>query len=69
MTGGRMSSVNRRILRTIEESNFDQDIKDLLKTLLMIELKNMADQAIRYKEDYDRAIKRFAGVEEKEEDQ
>jgi hypothetical protein len=63
-----MSSVNRRILKTIEKGNFDQSIKDLLKTLLMIELKNMADKTIRYSEDYDRAIKRFSGIIEKRED-
>lgn len=64
-----MSSVNRRILKTIEQGNFDQNIKDLLKNLLMIELKNMADKAIRYSEDYDRAIKRFSGIVEKREDE
>lgn len=64
-----MSSVNRRILKTIEESNFDQSIKDLLKTLLMTELNNMADKSIRYSEDYDRAIKRFSGIVEKREDE
>jgi hypothetical protein len=64
-----MSSVNKRILETIEESNFDENIKDLLKTLLMIELENMADKSIRYSEDYDRAIKRFSGIVEKTEDE
>jgi hypothetical protein len=63
-----MSNVNRRILQTIEESNFDKNIKELLKTLLAIELRNMADKTIRYAEDYDRSIKRLSGVTEKKED-
>jgi hypothetical protein len=64
-----MSNVNRRILKTIEESNFDENIKELLKTLLAIELRNMADKTIRYSEDYDRSIKRLAGLTEKREDE
>lgn len=64
-----MSNINRRILKTIEESDFEENIKELLKTLLAIELRNMADKTIRYAEDYDRAIKRLAGVTEKEENE
>jgi hypothetical protein len=64
-----MSSVNKRILETIEESNFDKKIKDLLKTLLMIELKNMADKSSMYSKDYDRIIKEFSGVVEEGEDE
>ncbi len=63
-----MSNVNRRILKTIEEGKFEENIKELLKTLLAIELRNMADKTIRYAEDYDRCIKRFAGVVEEKED-
>jgi len=63
-----MSNVNRRILKTIEESKFEENIKELLKTLLAIELRNMADKAIRYAEDYDRSLRRLAGVTEEQED-
>lgn len=55
-----MSSVNRRILDTIEESNFSKEIKDLLRTLLAIEMKNFGDKNPRYSEDYDRIIKKLA---------
>ena len=54
-----MSSVNRRILQAIEESDFAQDMKDFLKTLLMIELQKLGDKRPRYSEDYDRVIKKF----------
>lgn len=68
VTGGKgVSNINRRILKTIEESDFEENIKELLKTLLAIELRNMADKALRYAEDYDRSIKRFAGVTGKRE--
>jgi hypothetical protein len=64
-----VSSVNRRIIETIDESKFDDKIKELLKTLLMIELKNMADKSVRFSEDYDRSIKRLSRVEENQEDE
>jgi hypothetical protein len=63
-----MSNVNRRILKTIEESKFEENIKELLKTLLAIELRNMADKTFRYAEDYDRSLKRLSGVKEEKED-
>ena len=55
-----MSSVNRRILETIEESKFPKDIKELLKVLLNIELKNFATKYPLYSKDYDRIITNFA---------
>jgi hypothetical protein len=63
-----MSNVNKRILKTIEESKFEENIKELLKTLLAIELKNMADKTLRYAEDYDRNLKRLSGVREEQGD-
>jgi len=51
-----MSRVNRRILETIEESKFTKDIKDLLKALLNVELRNFADKNPLYSKDYDRII-------------
>lgn len=57
-----MSAVNKEILETIEEGDFPQEIKKLLKELLLIELKNFGDKKPRYGEDYDRIIKKFAEV-------
>jgi hypothetical protein len=57
-----MSRVNRKILEAIEESHFAQDMKDFLRTLLMVELRNVGDKRPRYSEDYDRAIRKFVGI-------
>jgi hypothetical protein len=55
-----MSSINRRILETVEESEFPKDIKDLLKALLNVELRNFADKNPLYGKDYDRIIMELA---------
>lgn len=55
-----MSSVSKRILETIEESMFPQDIKDLLKSLLNVELRNFAYKNPLYSKDYDRIIMELA---------
>ncbi len=55
-----MSSVNKRIFETLEKSKYSDEVKELIKTLLMIELRNSGDKAPRYAEDYDRNIKKFA---------
>jgi len=64
-----LTIVNRRILKTIEESEFSDDIKTLLKSLLAIELKNFGDKSPRYGEDYDRIIKQLANFKESREDE
>lgn len=64
-----MSFVNKRILDAIENSDLEQDLKSFLKTLLMIELKNLGDKRPRYSEDYDRVIKRYVENRGKEEDE
>ena len=64
-----MSSVNKRILETIEESKFPKEIKDLLKTLLNIELKNFATKYPLYSKDYDRIIMNLAEVRKTREDE
>lgn len=51
-----MSNVNRRIIETIEESDFPKDIKNLLKTLLNIELRNSQFKNPLYGKDYDRVV-------------
>lgn len=51
-----MSTVNKRILETVEESEFPKEIKDLLKALLNVELKNLAGNYPLYAKDYDRII-------------
>ena len=62
-----MSSVNKRILETIQKSSYSEEVKDLLKTLLMIELKHHGDKNPRYAENYDRTIKKLAKFVEAEE--
>jgi hypothetical protein len=64
-----MSNVSKRILETIANSEFPRNIKDLLKTLLLIELRNFEDKSPRYGEDYDRAIKESSGVPEQQDDE
>ena len=63
-----MSSVNKRILETIEKSAFPNEVKELLNALLAIELRHFGDKNPRYAEDYDRNIKRLAKFKESEED-
>lgn len=48
--------LNRRILETIEKSNYDENLKTFLKKLLMIELRNLGDSKPVYSQDYDREI-------------
>jgi hypothetical protein len=62
-----MSNVNRRILETIEKSDFPPKIKALLKSLLMIELRDL-DKIPRYGEDYDRVIKQLLEVTDQQDD-
>lgn len=55
-----MSAVNRRILETVEKSDFAPEIKELIRALLVIEARNAEDKKPRYSEDYDRVIKKLA---------
>jgi hypothetical protein len=64
-----MSSVNRRILDTIDKSSYPDEIKEMLKSLLAIELRHHGDKNPRYAEDYDRIIMRLAKYKEVEEGQ
>lgn len=49
-------NINRKILKTIENSDYDEEVKELLRALLTIELNNYGDSHARYSEDYDRQI-------------
>ena len=60
-------NMNKRILETIEDSDYTEDIKSLLKALLAIELRNLGDNKPRYSEDYDRNIKKFSNFRDAEE--
>lgn len=64
-----MSSVNRKILETIDKSAYSEEVKELLKSLLAIELKNHGDKKPRYAEDYDRSIMRIVKYQESEGDE
>jgi len=56
----KMSYLNMRILETIENGDYPENVKFLLKALLEIELRNIGDKRPRFSEDYDRIIKKFA---------
>jgi len=62
-----LSAVNKRILETIEESEFPKEIKDLLKALLNVELKNNAQKYPLYSKDYDRIIMNLAEARKRKE--
>ncbi len=64
-----MPSVNERILEAIEESKFSKEMKDLLKALLNIELKNLATKYPLYSKDYDRIITNLAEARKTREDE
>jgi hypothetical protein len=55
-----VSSVSRRIIETIEESEFPREIKDMLKALLNVELRNFQIKSPLYGKDYDRIIMQLA---------
>ena len=63
-----MSDVNRRIIETVEESKFPKEIKDLLKALLNIELRNFQIRNPLYGKDYDRVIAELAEARRRQED-
>lgn len=60
--------MNRRIIDTIDGSDFPKEIKDLLKTLLNIELRNFQNKTAFYGKDYDRAIMELADAKHRQED-
>ncbi len=49
-------NINRKILETIDKSDYEEEIKKLLRALLIIESNNYGDTHARYSEDYDRQI-------------
>ncbi|MGA2682029.1 MAG: hypothetical protein ABSF44_09550 [Candidatus Bathyarchaeia archaeon] len=55
-----MSSVNRKIINQIENSDYTPEIKELLNSLLQIEARIAEDKKPHYSEDYDRVIKNLA---------
>ena len=63
-----MSNVNKRILDALDKSSYSDEVKELIRTMLMIELRHKGDKNPRYAEDYDRNIKRLAKFSEAEED-
>jgi hypothetical protein len=63
-----LSDVNRRIIETIEESKFPKEMKDLLKALLNIELRNFQIRNPMYGKDYDRVITELAEKRKPRED-
>jgi len=56
-------SINRRIIDKINDSKYDKNIKDFLKSLLLIELTHLHEGIVRYSKEYDRSILRFMNKE------
>ena len=51
--------MNKKILEIIDKSEYSKDVKDLVKGLLYIELRNFERGDLRYGYDYDRVINRL----------
>jgi len=64
-----MSVVNRRIIETIEESDFPQEIKDMLKALLNVELRNFQIKSPLYGREYDRILMETAEIRRRRKDE
>ena len=64
-----MSSINKKIWDIIENSDVKQDMKTFLKSLLMVELRNMADKKAQYSREYDHIILTHVESREKGGDQ
>lgn len=60
--------MSKRILDSLDKSGYSDEVKELIRTLLFIELRHKGDKSPRYAEDYDRNIKRLAKFSEVEED-
>ena len=56
----KLSSVNKRIIETIDKSDYPNEIKKMLKNLLIIELRNSQSKSSLYSRDYDRIISEVA---------
>lgn len=63
-----MSTVNKRIMETIQESSFPKEIKELLRVLLNIELRNFQNRNPLYSKEYDRIIMEFVETRRRRED-
>ena len=51
-------SINRRIIDRINESEYDKNIKDFLKSIFLIELAHLEEGIVTYRKEYDRCIQR-----------
>jgi len=59
-----MPRVNKRILDKINESDYNRNIKDFLKSILIIELERLVKGALQYGKEYDRCIMKFLNKED-----
>ena len=51
------ASINERIIDKIDESEYSKDIKDFLKSILLVEL--LFPETGRYSKEYDSCISKF----------
>jgi hypothetical protein len=61
-----LPNVNRRIIETIDQSKYPEDIKKMLKSLLTIELRNSQNRSSLFSRDYDRIISEISERRAKE---
>ena len=59
-----MPKVNKRIVDKINESVYDKNIKDFLRSILFIELERLIKGISLYGREYDRCILKFLNKEE-----
>ena len=55
------ASINERIIDKIDESEYSKDVKDFLKSILLVELLYL--ETGRYSKEYDSCISKFLGKE------
>jgi len=49
-------TVNKRIIDKIKNSDFDESVKEFLRTVLFVELRNFEIGQSRYKDEYEAII-------------
>lgn len=64
VSGDEMSRVNKRIVDKINESKYDKNIKDFLKSILFVELERLVKGTLMYGKEYDRCIMKFLDKED-----
>lgn len=56
-------SLNERLIEKINKSDYGKNIKDFLKSILLIELVHLEERTMRYGKEYDRCIMKHMNEE------